>query len=418
MDFTFIHAADLHIDSPLAALGRKNADAAELFAQASRRAVQALIEECLSSNAAFLIIAGDVFDGDWPDMATGLFLVRELGRLERAGIPVFMIRGNHDAESRVSKSLPWPANVREFSTRKAETHLLEKFNIALHGRSFADRRVDGDFVASYPARRAGMLNIGILHTSLDGRPGHDPYAPCSVQTLQNFGYDYWALGHIHAGEIVARDPWIVYPGNLQGRSVRETGAKGAVRVEVSDGRIVAAQHIALDSARWTHEEIDISGCESEEDVQALLQDRLAQAYADGGDRPLAARITLTGQSALHDGLVAGASRFEAEAQAIAARVSVDCWLERVRLKTTTRKRTAPDNLEIKSFDIEGLLGDAAADPAMAHAIAALSQDIRNKFPRDLLDRANEFLPADDAAAHTLANDAQHYLLGSLDGRRA
>ena len=250
MRFTFIHAADLHIDSPLASLGAKDAEMAEIFARANRRAVEALVAETLASEAKFLVIAGDVFDDDWKDVSTGLFFVRALGELDRKGVPTFLIKGNHDAASKMSRALPYPASVVEFESRRAHTHLLEDLRVAVHGRSFAERGTSDDFVASYPARREGWLNIGVLHTSLDGKPGHAPYAPCSVADLQRFGYDYWALGHIHAAEIVARDPWIVYPGNVQGRSPRETGPKGAMRVTVEDGRIVAVEPLVLDVARW------------------------------------------------------------------------------------------------------------------------------------------------------------------------
>src|ERR1700761_8454580 len=99
MRFTFIHAADLHIDSPLAGLRLKDENVARRFAEAGRKAVQALIDATIASEAAFLIIAGDVFDGKWNDVTTGLFFVGAVSALHRAGIPVFIVKGNHDADS-------------------------------------------------------------------------------------------------------------------------------------------------------------------------------------------------------------------------------------------------------------------------------------------------------------------------------
>ena len=220
MRFSFIHAADLHIDSPLAGLGLKDAAVAARFSDAGRKAVKSLIRATIDSNAAFLIIAGDIFDGSWKDVTTGLFFVSAISELDRAGIPTIMVKGNHDAESVVTRALPYPDSVHTFDARKAGTHRLEQHRVALHGRSFTARKVSDDFVASYPARVEGWLNIGVLHTALDGTRGHASYAPCTADDLARFGYDYWALGHIHAGEIVSRNPWIVYPGVLQGRSVR------------------------------------------------------------------------------------------------------------------------------------------------------------------------------------------------------
>lgn len=280
MRFSFIHAADLHIDSPLIGLTLKDRTVAERFAQAGRRAVEALIAEAISSKAAFVIIAGDIFDGDWKDVTTGLFFVRAIGALHRAGIPVFMVKGNHDAESVMSRDLPYPDTVTTFRANKAETITLDALCVALHGRSFPNR-LTAEFVETYPARREGWLNIGVLHTSLDGSRGHEGYAPCSIDDLRRFGYDYWALGHVHAAEIVHRDPWIVFPGNLQGRSVRETGAKGAMRVTVEDGRIVEVAPIVLDAARWVHPSVDLTGAESEAEVMAASGDAIAAAHAAG-----------------------------------------------------------------------------------------------------------------------------------------
>src|SRR5436305_4317270 len=241
MRFQFIHAADLHIDSPFDALGAKDAAVAATCKAAGRTAVERLIAETIETKAKFLVVAGDVFDGDWLDVSSGLFFVRELGKLDRAGVQTFLIKGNHDAKSRISRALDYPPSVHEFDTRKGQTRLIEELRVALHGRSFADRDTPPDFLSTYAPRREGWLNIGLLHTSLEGAPGHNPYAPCTAADLARFGYDYWALGHIHAHAIVGRNPWIVYPGNVQGRSPRECGAKGAVRVSVEDGRIVAVE---------------------------------------------------------------------------------------------------------------------------------------------------------------------------------
>lgn len=412
MDFTFIHAADLHIDSPLAALGRKNADAAEHFKQASRRAVEALVRETLESGAKFLIIAGDVFDGDWRDMSSGLFLVRELARLDKAGVRVFIIRGNHDAAGVVSKGLAnWPANVTTFSARKAETFDIEELRVALHGRSFADRRAEADFIESYPARREGWLNIGILHTSLEGHPDHDPYAPCSQARLTSFGYDYWALGHIHERRILSQSPWIVYPGNLQGRSVKECGPKGAMRVQVRDGRVVSVEPVALDVARWAHPRLDISACQRQEDMFALVREAIDAAAREAEERPLALRITLHGACALHDALLAGFEQVFAEVQALAAQAGQGCWIEKIRLTTTMPARAQADDLELKAFDLDGLLGSMAQEEDMRRAMRELTADIKGKLPPELKDA----LPETDEDLSQLAMDAQHYLLGALGG---
>jgi exonuclease SbcD len=382
MRFHFIHAADLHIDSPLASLGVKDASVAARFARANRTAVEALVKETIEGGAKFLIIAGDIFDRDWKDVSTGLFFARQLGALHRADIPTFIVKGNHDAESVMSRGLTYPDSAFTFAAPKAETKHLEALRVAIHGRSFASRGVPDAFVGSYPARREGWLNIGVLHTGLDGARGHETYAPCTVEDLKRFGYDYWALGHIHAGEIVSREPWVVYPGIVQGRSVRETGAKGAMRVTVEDGRIVGVEPLELDAARWAHEYCDVSACEDEAQVLAPIGAALAHAQAKAGGRPLAVRVTLTGVSSAHARLVAHRERLEDESRGLGFRISSDCWVERVKIATQAPPRAAPKD-EPDALDVEGLIAAAADDPEFAQTLTEITAGIAEKLPRDL-----------------------------------
>jgi len=407
MRFTFIHAADLHIDSPLAGLSLKDRAVAERFANAGRRAVEALIAETIASKAAFLIIAGDVFDGDWKDVTTGLFFVRAIGALHREGIPTFVVKGNHDAESVMSRDLPYPDTVRVFPSQAAATYTLDEHRVALHGRSFP-HRLTGDFVGTYPARREGWLNIGVLHTSLDGTRGHEGYAPCTVGDLSRFGYDYWALGHVHAAEIVSRDPWIVYPGNLQGRSVRETGAKGAMRVTVEDGRIVDVTPLALDAARWAHLAVDVAGVIDESDAMARIETAIGDAHAQGEGRPLAVRVTLNGATPLHNHLVARRERLQDEVRATGFRIADDCWVEQLKIRTSLPAHQAAPLPATDSLDVESLLSEAAADPAFAATLSELVESIKAKLPKDLHDdlAKSEILAA-------LADDARALLAGEL-----
>ena len=168
----FIHAADLHLDSPLSGLRERAGEQAEKLIGATRRAFEKLVDFAVDERVDFVVIAGDVFDGDWPDHGTGLFFVKTLARLNAAGIPVAMIRGNHDAASVISRRLSWPGNVREFSSRVPETWTLPDLNVAIHGQSFADRAIPQNLAAGYPDPVPGLFNIGILHTSATGRPGH------------------------------------------------------------------------------------------------------------------------------------------------------------------------------------------------------------------------------------------------------
>ena len=383
MRFQFIHAADLHIDSPLDALGAKDPAVRATFAAAGRKAVERLIEETIASGAKFLIVAGDVFDDVWKDVSTGLFFARELGKLDRAGVRTFLIRGNHDAANKMSRALPYPPSVHVFETRKGQTQLMEDLRVAVHGRSFPDAEVPADFVSGYAPRREGWLNIGVLHTSLEGSAAHSPYAPCSVADLTRFGYDYWALGHIHQPAVVARDPWIVYPGNIQGRSPRETGPRGAVRVSVEDGRIVAVEPFALDAARWAHARADVKGLDDDDAITQAISAALGLAHAEAEGRPLAVRLTLTGETAAHARLVARADEWRDEARELGFRLAEHCWVEKLRLET--RAPTAPMSQDPDALDVAGLLAAAAQDPAFLADIANEAAIVAGKAPPGLME---------------------------------
>lgn len=207
--FRFLHAADIHLDSPLHGLSRYDGLPIEEIRSASRSAFDNLVQCAIDEAVDFIVIAGDLFDGDWRDMGTGLYFARAMGRLDQARIPAFVLAGNHDAASVISRTVPWPPNVKLFDSRRPETHRLPDLQVAVHGQSFSTPAVTDNLVLAYPAGDDHAFNIGMLHTALAGRAGHAAYAPCGVDDLRSKGYDYWALGHVHEFEIVSRDPYVV-----------------------------------------------------------------------------------------------------------------------------------------------------------------------------------------------------------------
>ena len=409
MRFRFIHAADLHLDSPMHGLTARQPDLAALFADATRHAFEALIDETIAREAAFLIIAGDVYDGDWRDYHTGLFFAGQLARLSRARILVFLIQGNHDAESQISRKLTLPEGVHLFGTRKAETVELPDLKVALHGRSFAERAVSENMVRSYPLAHAGWFNIGLLHTSLDGRAGHASYAPCSLADLTAKHYDYWALGHIHAAEIVCDDPHVVFPGNLQGRHVRETGAKGAMLVEVANGAVERLTPLILDKARWVQLGVDVAGAVSLEDVIRRIEPGLRAEMLAADDRPLALRLVLQGEAPAHDVLTAGGEHMLAEIQAAASRVGDQIYIERT-VVATTLPRIAAAASDIGFADPQSLLNEVEHEPGFAEILTAAIDEIAGKLPDEI--RGLVF-QSGDAARHALIEQARAVALGRL-----
>ena len=331
----FIHAADLHIDSPLRGLSRYEGAPLERLRGATRRALERLVELAIDEKVDFVLIAGDLYDRDWQDFHTGLFVRDQMARLAKAEIRVFLVQGNHDAHGVITRQVPWPANVKLFSSRAAETVRIDELNVAVHGQSFADREVPEDLVPGYPDGVTGYFNIGVLHTSLTGAVGHDTYAPTSIAALQAKGYDYWALGHIHARQVVCAEPRVVFPGNLQGRHALETGPKGCELVTVV-GSTVDARFVPLDVVRWHQIQFDLSPIRNIDDLPGQLLVTLQAAVAGAGDVLHAVRVLLVGETHLHateaqqPGTLAAAVRSAAQDV-----IDAEIWVEQVRLSLSS-----------------------------------------------------------------------------------
>lgn len=379
-DFTFLHAADLHLGSPFTGLALKHEETARRFASAGREAFRAVIDAAIQARVGFAVIAGDIYDGEWNDASIGLFFNREIARLHRAGIPVFSIRGNHDAVSEVTRSLPLPASVREFGHAAAETLRVEHLRVALHGRSYAIRDVTDNLALGYPAAVAGWFNIGVLHTALSGRAGHQSYAPCTEDDLKTRGYDYWALGHVHGYEEVCRDPWIVYPGNLQGRSIRECGAKGAVLVDVSEGRVKAVRRVIADRARWAIADVPLDGIADESLALDAVRNAITSHAQVAEDRLLALRVRLTGRSPLHRRLVMERTRLAEDIQAIADHVSSDLWVEKLEVATADVTASRAVEGALADLDLAAALEEAAKDEDFRRSLGGLMALVKTKLP--------------------------------------
>lgn len=213
--YRFVHAADVHLDSPLRSLALRDPDLASLIGNATRRAFVRIVDLRLDEQVDALLLAGDLYDGEQTSMKTARFLAEQLRRLSEAAIGTFIIRGNHDASSRITKELVFPDSVKVFGGR-AEAVAVEReagdFPVVIHGLSFTHPQAPESLIGKYKAPVPDAVNIGLMHTSLAGAPGHDVYAPCSLGDLQKTGVQYWALGHVHKRMVVEGPCTVVMPG--------------------------------------------------------------------------------------------------------------------------------------------------------------------------------------------------------------
>jgi exonuclease SbcD len=303
--FRFVHAADLHLDTPFQGVAA-TPEVAEALRDASLQAWDDLVELTLREQAAFLLLAGDIYDGAMRGMRAQLRFLQGLEKLAQQHVPVLIVNGNHDP---VDEGWPairsWPAGVRFFSSSTVESATIETEGgllATVHGISFARRDVGDNLATRFPRPDAPGFHAALLHCNAGANLEHDPYSPCTVPELATSGHHYWALGHIHKRQFLAEGPtWIAYPGNLQGRSPKpaETGAKGALVVDVLDDRVHAVRFEACDRIRFVHVALDVADAA---DVGELRSELLAEAdrqLAQNDGRSVLVRARLTGRGPIH-----------------------------------------------------------------------------------------------------------------------
>ena len=388
----YIHTADLHLDSPVRGLSAYADAPAERLRTATRDAFHNLVTQAIDEQVDFMVIAGDVYDGDWKDFNTGLFFIRQMGRLRHAGILVYLLYGNHDADSEMTRGLELPDNVHVFSSRKAETFRIETRKVALHGRSFKVAATTDNLLPGYPDPVAGWLNIGVLHTALEGNAEHARYAPCSVAELQAKGYQYWALGHVHEHWVQRGDVTIAYPGNLQGRHIRELGVRGALLVSAEDGEITELERLEVDVLRWHMLDIDVSvvaDMRSAVRMVGLAMEQLLESTP--ADLPLAVRVVFKGCSAAHAELIVDEGQLRQEVIAQAVALDADrIWVEKVRVATQALDAALPstdDETQDAMAELETLALSAQDDPDFIRSLQADWQALLEKLPHDVLQAA-------------------------------
>jgi DNA repair protein SbcD/Mre11 len=413
--FAFLHAADLHLDSPLRGLDRYEGAPADRIRAATREAFDNLVKLAVAEKVSFVLLAGDLYDGDWKDYNTALYLASRMSRLREAGIRVVLISGNHDAASQITRSLDLPDNVTRLSTRRPETVRLDEIGVVVHGQGFPNRAVLEDISEKYPQAESGLYNIGLLHTCATGRDGHEAYAPCKVERLAAKGYDYWALGHVHKREVLREDPWIVFPGNVQGRHVKESGPKGCTLVTVEDGRTASVEHRDLHALQWAHCPVDATGMASPEAVVDGARKAIEAELAKADGRLLATRVTVTGAGPAHTALAANPEKWTAAIRAEATDLGGGAvWVEKVRFRT----KAALDLDEmLKGGTPLGDLLRFIQEYGEADGLLAAVQDdlaqLKGKLPSEFFEEDDPLSLSDPGRRREILEDVKQLLIPRL-----
>jgi len=361
-------------------LACKSPDFAKRVETASRQAFDNLVALAIEEGCRFVVLAGDIFDGELRNYQAGLYFMDGMRRLREVGIDVFMVLGNHDSANQFAAKLSFSGNVHVFAKARTESRVLEDVGAVVHGRSFPRWDFDENMARDYPAAVRGVFNIGVLHTACAGSEGeHARYAPCTVEQLTNHGYEYWALGHVHEHAVLSEAPHIVYSGNLQGRHSREDGAKGAVLVTVDDGAVASLEHRALDVVRWAVVRADVSSHADRSVMLDALREVVRAQCVAAGDRPVALRLIVTGAAPLHGELVLQSVSVREDVEAHLETLPQEVWLEKLVIETErpqaveTVDPTVAGRLDAEVQRIVGTGG-------MAEALEARLAEIRAKLP--------------------------------------
>jgi DNA repair protein SbcD/Mre11 len=414
----FIHCADVHLDTPLQGLAQYPGAPVNEIRNATRRAFEKVLGAAISESVDFLVLAGDVYDTGLKSFESALFFNKQMAALKDAGIPVYLIYGNHDAASKLIKQLRPPGNVHVLRATEPQTLLDEKLGVAIHGQSFATPEVTEDLAANYPEPVRDFFNIGILHTNLSGIADHANYAPCSLQTLKNKGYQYWALGHVHNRQILCTDPYVVYPGNIQGRHGKEQGEKSSELVTVSDTGTISLKRIFTSVVPWVEVAIDASGCRTADDVYDKLRTQLETLFPESNERVTAMRLRIVGATEAHAELSRDPELVRNEAISIANECGNGLlWVERVQVATLPRvDREALLKRDDPIGEIVRIVASLRDQPSMVAGWEAISE-LQKKLPAEVAE-GSEPIQLDEPILANAIEEAEALLLARLSALEA
>lgn len=410
MTYRFIHAADIHLDSPLRSLALRNHELATLVGNATRRAFEHIIDLALSERVNALLIAGDLYDGDQTSMKTARFLAEQLRRLDQAGIDVFIIRGNHDALSKITKELILPERVQIFDRKACAITVTAPDHaqpVVFHGLSFAKPHAPDSLLPQYSLPVSGAVNIGLMHTSLNGAEGHDLYAPVSVSDLQSHGFHYWALGHIHKRAVYAPtsqyNSTVVMAGNPQGRDINEAGAKSVTLVTIDDSGTVHTEERLTSIAQFERVSVDVSACEDWRVVIQVVNEALEAKREATASEHLVARLHLTGSTALAWQMRRDHDLLLTEAEDRAAQIG-DCWIEKLEIDCTPPRKNQPSDTMLTADPLQELgrliTDELAASPVYQSGLADQMDALVKKLPAEIRSHFGN----DEAQAQALIAD--------------
>ena len=401
-----LHTADVHLDSPLKSLALRDEELRDQVHTATRTAFTRIINTAIAENVSALLIAGDLFDRVERSARTAAYLTGQLDRLRDSNIRVFYVKGNHDAENPLTGELSLPDNVHIFDGRGGKVQLSE--DIWIHGVSFANRHAPESLLPKFSAPVAGAINIAMLHTSLAGAAGHDPYAPCTVKDLVAAGFDYWALGHVHRRQVHAEAPWIIMPGTPQARDIGEPGPKSATLLTI--GETIEVAEVPTSSVEFLNVTIDATEAENEDGLRGLLRNVLRETanslISDSG----VIRLFLTGSTPRRWQILRDQDVW-IEAVSQYARETGSLWLDKLVFYLSDVAETGSSATD----ELAAIMETIRQEPGFAETCRADIKTIMAELPAQ---RRGELVPDEnsmDALARRLSEAGTQRMLARMKG---
>ena len=305
--FRFIHCSDLHIDSPFKGLASQVPALTERLRESTFRSFNNIVKLAVEEKVDAVLIAGDIFDGTDRSLQAQLKFRRGLLELSQKGIPSFIVHGNHDPSNSWSHTMDWPEGTTIFPGNKVERIPVTQGGKTLawiYGISYPQKEVNENLALKFKKDQDQGFAIGLLHANVGQQPGHDNYAPCSLQDLVSRDFDYWALGHVHEFKVLhENNPCVVYSGNTQARHLKETGPKGCCLVTLNSGAPANIRFVPTDVVSYRSARIDISGTSSISDALRTIQAQVEELTKESSTHEgLVVRLTLTGRTTVHNEL--------------------------------------------------------------------------------------------------------------------
>jgi len=303
--FSFIHTADLHLDSPFNGITADSSYITNVLRSATFDTLDHLIKLAIEKRVQLLLIAGDVYDSADRSLRAQLKFRDGLERLSKKNIRTFVAHGNHDPLDGWSSSINWPSGVHIFGPQVEE--VIVKSNgspvVSVSGMSYQRKNEKRNLARLFKRSEAlNIFHIGLLHCSVGSHPVHETYAPCELSDLLNSGFNYWALGHVHERIILNENPHVIYPGNTQGRHIREQNERGCYLVDVYEDHSIDIEFYPIDAVRWRSVSINIENMNSIDQLDSIISDSIDKLREEADPRPVVCHIILTGRGPLYNDL--------------------------------------------------------------------------------------------------------------------